>query len=49
LSHTTPTIVKKTGQLSKANCKVDPQVLQKSQERVQELLSRFPLYPEIEI
>jgi glycine hydroxymethyltransferase len=47
LSHTTPTIVEKTGQPSKAACKVDPQVLQRSQGRVKDLLTRFPLYPEI--
>lgn len=49
LSHTKPNISEKTGQPSKAACTVDPQVLAKSQERVRELLSRYPLYPEIEV
>jgi glycine hydroxymethyltransferase len=47
LSHTKPTIVEKTGQPSKAACKVDPAILQQSQGRILELLSQFPLYPEI--
>lgn len=49
LSHTTPAIVEKTGQPSKANCKVDPAVLQRSQGRILDLLKRYPLYPEIEL
>lgn len=49
LSHTTPTIVEKTGQPSKAACKVDPKVLQRSQERILDLLRNFPLYPEIDL
>ena len=49
LNHTTPTIVEKTGQPSKANCKVDPDVLKRSQARIHDLLSRFPLYPEIDL
>lgn len=49
LSHTTPTVVAKTGQPSKANCTVDPAVLQRSQARIHEILSRFPLYPEIDL
>jgi glycine hydroxymethyltransferase len=34
---------------SRAQMLIDPQVLQKSQTRVEELLSRFPLYPELPI
>lgn len=49
LSHTTPTIVAKTGQPSKANCTVEPAILQKSRGRVAALLSRYPLYPEIDL
>lgn len=49
LSHTTPLIVAKTGQPSKANCTVDPVVLKRCQTRVLELLSRFKLYPEIDL
>lgn len=47
LKHTTPSIVAKTGQPSKAACTVDPAALQRNQKRSQDLLSRFPLYPEI--
>lgn len=49
LNHTTPSLVEKTGQPSKANCKVDPAILEQTQKRVLDLLSRFPLYKEIEI
>lgn len=49
LSHTTPTLVEKTGQPSKALCKVDPTILEQSQKRILELLSHFPLYPEVEL
>lgn len=49
LSHSQPAIVAKTGQQSKANCTVDPAVLERSQARVGELLSHFPLYPEIDL
>lgn len=49
LSHTAPTIVAKTGLPSKANCIVDPIILKHCQARVFELLSHFPLYPEIEL
>lgn len=48
LSHTKPATIEKTGQPSKAACTVDQRTLQQSQKRIQELLSRFPLYPEIE-
>lgn len=49
LSHTTPTIVAKTGQPSKATCTVDPAILQSSHTRIHDLLSHFPLYPEIDL
>lgn len=49
LSHTKPTIVQKTGQPSRAQAVTDPEVLRRSKERVSDLLSRFPLYPEIQL
>lgn len=49
LSHTKPAIVEKTGQPSRANGIVDPEILEQVRKRVGNLLSRFPLYPEIEI
>lgn len=49
LSHTQPAVVEKTGKPSKANCTTQPQILETANIRVKELLSRFPLYPEIEI
>ncbi|MGZ3632967.1 MAG: glycine hydroxymethyltransferase [Parachlamydiaceae bacterium] len=46
LSHTTP---QKTtsGQISRAKSLTNPQILQKTQTRIIELLHRFPLYPEL--
>ncbi len=49
LSHTQPTLVQKTGQPSKANSTTQPDILEAAQKRVAQLLSHFPLYPEIEI
>lgn len=49
LSHSKPALVEKTGQPSKANAILDPKIKAQAQERVKNLLSRFPLYPEIEI
>lgn len=49
LSHTQPAIVQKTGQPSKANSVTQPEILESAKKRVAQLLSRFPLYPEIEI
>lgn len=49
LSHAQPGLVAKSGQPSKANCNVEPAVLKRSQGRVANLLSQFPLYPEIEL
>ncbi len=46
LSHTKPAMAK-SGQPSKAACTVEPAMLAKCQRRVKELLSGFPLYPEI--
>lgn len=48
LSHTKAATVQKTGQPSKANGITDPAVLKRSQDRVANILSRFPLYPEID-
>lgn len=47
LSHTRPATVEKTGQPSKANSLTDPAILEKSQARVEALLNRYPLYPEL--
>lgn len=44
-----PTTVLKTGQPSRAQAITDPQVLESARERINAVLSRFPLYPEIEI
>ena len=49
LSNTKPATVEKTGQPSKANGITDKTILEKAKQRVRTLLSRFPLYPEIEI
>lgn len=49
LSNTKSAIVQKTGQLSKANAIVDPSILKRVQERVDALLDKYPLYPEIQI
>ncbi|NGX42270.1 MAG: Serine hydroxymethyltransferase [Chlamydiae bacterium] len=49
LKNTKPSIVAKTGKPSKARSETDPAVLTKSKARVAELLSRYPLYPEIEL
>jgi len=49
LSHTKPSLVQKTGQPSKANAETDPQVVEKAKAKVADILSHFPLYPEIEI
>lgn len=49
LTNTQPSLVEKTGKPSKANCSIKPQALAAARQRVAQLLSRFPLYPEIEI
>lgn len=49
LNHTKPAIIEKSGQASKANAVIDPQVLSTVKSKVAELLSHYPLYPEIEI
>lgn len=49
LSNTKPAIVEKTGNPSKANYITDSKIMEAAQKRVENLLSRFPLYPEIEI
>ncbi len=48
LTHTKAALTS-SGQPSKAQAVVDPEVLKKSQSRVINLLSRYPLYPELEI
>ena len=49
LQHTKPSMVQKTGLPSKAVGVTDPEALTRSQQRVANLLGRFPLYPEITI
>lgn len=47
LSNTQPTIVEKTRQPSKAQSITKPEILDETKKRVTQLLSHFPLYPEI--
>lgn len=49
LAATKPTTVLKTGLPSKAKCVTELAVLESAQKRVADLLSRFPLYPELNI
>jgi glycine hydroxymethyltransferase len=49
LSHTKPALVAKTGQPSKSNSVTDQAILDMVKSRVQALLGRHLLYPEIEI
>jgi glycine hydroxymethyltransferase len=49
LSNSKPGVVQKTGQPSKASVLTDSKVIEEAQSRVKNLLSHFPLYPEIEI
>lgn len=49
ISHIKPSLNNKTGQLSKAQATIDPEVLDRSKKRVSDLLHKYPLYPEIEI
>lgn len=49
LSHAKAAVVQKTGQPSKANAVAEAGVIEKAQKRVAQLLSQFPLYPEIAI
>ncbi len=48
LKHTQP-LPTKTGEPSKAKGETDQKVLSEAKNRIQTLLKRFPLYPEIEI
>lgn len=48
LANTKALTVAKTGQPSKANSITQPETLEKAKKRVSHLLSRFPLYPEID-
>jgi glycine hydroxymethyltransferase len=47
LSNTTAANAEKTGNPSKANVIIDAKTLDSAQQRVGQLLTRFPLYPEI--
>lgn len=49
LSHSKPGIAASTGLPSKAACIIEPKILEKARVRVKALLSRFPLYPELEM
>lgn len=49
LSNTRPTKDEKTGQPSKAKSITEPKIVEAAQQRVSDLLKRFPLYPEIEV
>lgn len=49
LKHTRPAGTDKNGRPSLAKAATDPGILEKARGRVKELLTRFPLYPEIEI
>ncbi|MBA3722594.1 MAG: glycine hydroxymethyltransferase [Parachlamydiaceae bacterium] len=49
LSHSKAAIVEKTGNPSKANAITDTKIKEEAQQRTKQILSRFPLYPEIEI
>lgn len=49
LSNSKSATVEKTGQPSKANYITDKKIMEAAQKRVDSLLQRYPLYPEIEI
>jgi len=52
LSHTKPTIIQKAGQpdkLSKAKFTVDPAAETAARDRIDALLARFPVYPELDL
>jgi glycine hydroxymethyltransferase len=49
LSHTKPATVQKTGLPSKAAGELSPEVLARAKNRVKNILSHYPLYPEIDI
>lgn len=49
IKNTTPTIVERTGKPSKAKALTSPKSITKSNECVQALLKRHPLYPEIRL
>lgn len=44
-----PAIIQKTGEPSKANGIVPPKIMEEARARVTALLSRFPLYPELDM
>lgn len=47
LKNTKPTIVAKTGELSRAKGETSPQAFETAQQRIHALLGKFPLYPEL--
>ena len=49
LNATKPTVVAKTGLLSKAQCVTDAAVLERAKAKVSDILKNYPLYPEITI
>jgi len=49
LKNTRPTTIEKTGAASRISCRTDPVILENVRHRIKQLLSAFPLYPEIEI
>ena len=49
LRNTAPKLVEKTGQPSKAKGETEKKALESARKRVAELLSGFPLYPELTI
>jgi glycine hydroxymethyltransferase len=49
LTHSKPTLVEKTAKPSRAYAVTEPHIKAQAQQKVDELLQRFPLYPEIEI
>ncbi len=49
LSNTQPASVEKTGKPSLAKCDTEEKALRRARQRVKDLLSQFPLYPEIEL
>jgi len=52
LSHCKPALISKgsnVGKPSQANCEIDPTALSSARRRVQALLQRFPVYPELDL
>jgi glycine hydroxymethyltransferase len=49
LTNAKPALVEKTGKPSKAQYKIDEKIIDRAQQRIKDLLGRYPLYPEIEL